>query len=91
MKASLPGKPMPRSKNAPGMGTGTSWNGTGGGPSRAKSYDVFVSYNHQDREWVDYELVPRLEKAGFNLFFDRQNLNGLLTKSLEQFNGYLST
>ena len=27
-------------------------------------YDVFISYSHDDRDWVVGELLPRLEEAG---------------------------
>ena len=30
----------------------------------AYQYDVFISYSHRDRPWVQDELLPRLEKAG---------------------------
>lgn len=31
------------------------------------SYHVFISYSHQDSGWVDCQLVPSLEGAGFSL------------------------
>jgi hypothetical protein len=35
-------------------------------------YDIFVSYNHQDREWVHGWLMPKLEEAGLNIWIDVQ-------------------
>ncbi len=34
------------------------------------TYDVFVSYNADDRSWVRSELVPRLEQSGFTVCVD---------------------
>lgn len=34
-------------------------------------YDVFVSYSHQDKEWVLTHLVPRLKETGFRVLVDR--------------------
>lgn len=31
------------------------------------SYHAFVSYSHQDSDWVDSQLVPSLEGSGFSL------------------------
>ncbi|XP_042259707.1 toll-like receptor 1 [Thunnus maccoyii] len=31
------------------------------------SYHAFISYSHQDSSWVDSQLVPSLEGAGFSL------------------------
>jgi hypothetical protein len=33
-------------------------------------YDVFVSYSHQDIEWVQKELIPRLTEAKLNICLD---------------------
>ena len=33
-------------------------------PSSEYAYDAFVSYSDADREWVEIELLPRLERAG---------------------------
>lgn len=33
-------------------------------------YDIFVSYSHADKEWVQRELLPRLERAGFKVCID---------------------
>ena len=37
-------------------------------------YDVFVSYSHQDSEWVRDWLVPRLQKAGLRVGIDVREL-----------------
>lgn len=34
------------------------------------SYDVFISYSTQDREWVRGELLPRLEASGLKACID---------------------
>lgn len=31
---------------------------------------VFISYSHQDREWVENWLMPRLEEAGLEVCID---------------------
>jgi len=33
-------------------------------------YDVFISYKHDDIEWVQRELIPRLEEANLRLCLD---------------------
>ena len=33
-------------------------------PPGAYTYDVFISYSDDDRNWVDLELLPRLEREG---------------------------
>jgi hypothetical protein len=33
-------------------------------------YDVFISYSHDDRDWVRKELLPRLEQAGLKVIID---------------------
>src|SRR5215475_266283 len=33
-------------------------------------YDVFISYSHCDRAWVEDELLPRLEKADLKVCID---------------------
>ena len=33
-------------------------------------YDVFISYSHQDKEWVKGTLLPRLEEAGLRVHID---------------------
>jgi len=38
--------------------------------TREFSHDVFISYSHQDKEWVRSILVPQLEKAGLIVFID---------------------
>lgn len=34
------------------------------------TYDVFISYNSDDRPWIRSELVPRLEKSGLKVCVD---------------------
>jgi hypothetical protein len=34
------------------------------------TYDIFISYNHAEREWVRGELLPRLESAGLKVCID---------------------
>jgi hypothetical protein len=34
------------------------------------AYDVFVSYSHQDEDWVEGRLLPRLEGAGLRVCID---------------------
>ena len=34
------------------------------------NYDVFVSYKHDDIEWVQTELIPRLQEASLNICLD---------------------
>lgn len=36
------------------------------------SYDVFISYSHNDREWVRGWLVPRLKSAGLSVCIDHE-------------------
>jgi tetratricopeptide (TPR) repeat protein len=36
----------------------------------AYAYDVFVSYSHQDADWVQGQLVPRLKAAGLMVCID---------------------
>jgi hypothetical protein len=33
-------------------------------------YDVFISYKHDDIEWVQKELIPRLEEAKLKICLD---------------------
>lgn len=35
-----------------------------------ETYDVFVSYSHREGDWVEKELLPRLETAGFKVAID---------------------
>ncbi len=36
-------------------------------------YDVFISYSHQDTDWVWQYLLPRLEGAGLRVCIDRRD------------------
>jgi hypothetical protein len=36
-------------------------------------YDVFISYSHQDTDWVWRYLLPRLEGAGLHVCIDRRD------------------
>lgn len=36
------------------------------------SYDVFISYSHNDKEWVRGWLVPRLKSAGLSVCIDHE-------------------
>jgi tetratricopeptide (TPR) repeat protein len=36
----------------------------------AFSYDVFISYNSRDRQWVRKELLEKIEEAGLRAFID---------------------
>lgn len=40
------------------------------GAAGRPGYDLFVSYDQSDREWVRRELLPRLESAGLNVIVD---------------------
>jgi hypothetical protein len=40
------------------------------GGSLSSEYDVFISYSHEDYDWVHTVLVPRLEAHGFSVFTD---------------------
>jgi len=33
-------------------------------------YDVFISYKHEDIQWVQQELIPRLEEENFKICLD---------------------
>ena len=37
------------------------------------TYDVFVSYSHQDEDWVTNTLLPRVEEAGLRACIDFRN------------------
>lgn len=34
------------------------------------TYDVFISYSHSDREWIDKALIPRLQRYGVSYSVD---------------------
>jgi hypothetical protein len=34
------------------------------------THDVFISYSHADREWVEHTLLPQLESAGLKVVID---------------------
>jgi len=34
------------------------------------TYDVFISYSHQDKEWVRMELLPRIEAENLHVCID---------------------
>ena len=36
-------------------------------------YDVFISYSHVDKAWVNGELLPRLEEAGLKVCIDQRD------------------
>jgi TIR domain len=38
--------------------------------SGAYQYDVFISYSHYDRVWVQETLLPQLEQAGLRVCID---------------------
>ncbi len=50
-------------------------------------YDVFISYSHQDKEWVRKKLLPKLEKAGIRVCIDYRDFKpgAFLIKEIERF------
>jgi hypothetical protein len=42
-------------------------------------YDVFISYSHEDRDWVYRKLVPYLQEHNFSVFTDRDFETGALS------------
>jgi hypothetical protein len=42
-------------------------------PETTFRYDVFISYSHQDTDWVWQQLLPRLERAGLRVCIDRRD------------------
>lgn len=38
--------------------------------AETETYDVFVSYSHREGDWVEKELLPRLDNAGFKVAID---------------------
>jgi hypothetical protein len=39
-------------------------------------YDAFISYSHKDADWVQSELLPRLENHGFKVCIDFRDFPG---------------
>ena len=39
-------------------------------PANNQLYDVFISYSHQDGQWVRNWLLPRLEQSGLKVCID---------------------
>jgi tetratricopeptide (TPR) repeat protein len=39
-------------------------------PPESPCYDVFISYSSRDKNWVQGELLPRIEQAGLKAFID---------------------
>jgi hypothetical protein len=37
------------------------------------THDVFISYSHKDQDWVNNELLPRLEAAGLKVIIDHRD------------------
>jgi len=52
----------------------------------AYAYDVFVSYSHQEADWVRGRLVPRLKAAGLTVCIDVESfrLGGALLAEMER-------
>ena len=42
-------------------------------PETDYRYDVFISYSHQDGDWVWKYLLPRLERAGLRVCIDTRD------------------
>jgi hypothetical protein len=47
--------------------------GTLATPEQQSAYDVFVSYSHEDEQWVQSELLPRLKSAGLKVCIDSES------------------
>jgi formylglycine-generating enzyme required for sulfatase activity len=47
--------------------------GTLATPEQQSAYDVFVSYSHEDEQWVQKELLPRLNSAGLKVCIDSES------------------
>jgi hypothetical protein len=41
-----------------------------GAQNSEHKYDVFISYSHDDQEWVREQLLPTLERAGLRAIID---------------------
>jgi hypothetical protein len=41
----------------------------------SKSFDVFISYSHKDKDWVDVKLLAPLEKAGLQVCIDSRDFD----------------
>lgn len=48
----------------------------------SNEHDVFISYSHKDKNWVDQVLLPRLRDHGFKVLIDDDFTGGGL--SLQQ-------
>jgi hypothetical protein len=42
-------------------------------PETNHRYDIFISYSHQDGDWVWQQLLPRLESVGLRVCIDTRN------------------
>jgi hypothetical protein len=51
------------------------------------AYDVFISYSHNDGEWVRGWLLPRLEEAGVRVFIDFRDFEAGLPILINMENG----
>lgn len=46
---------------------------------KSKQYDVFISYSHKDKNWVDNALLPQLLNHGFKVLIDDNFSGGAFT------------
>jgi len=42
-------------------------------PEQQFTYDVFISYSHKDKQWVQLELLPWLKRAGLRICIDSES------------------